>query len=388
MSDDEFYYDDDDDWYWYEEDNMGLGDDLAENAIHSPIMVEDPSLETVDTYSDWEYYSDDYYDDDPTITTTHNTNGEPRRKRQKLSSIGNIPALELGSSIVDSSSQMADSFKGVLWRVPVKEDEKMELYEPGKEEKVALLSDWRELFNAPVYQKDWFANGSKTTEINGEDRAYSTINDQATEPENAVDTKYGRYSPPPLAIENLDKTISRQREKLSQPEKQNVSEQVPAERMIVADSEEEEELDETIDPMAVEGDAADDDKENNVSPENEDESPQTMSVRVEIPTLAAALKEDSLNQSAPPPKKGRTPKNSLAATETNGNSTTKKTATRQTPTKRKRADNEEEQGHKRRSKRVASSPNMKARNDKPDKKRTRAGSMASPREERGKRKKV
>ena len=32
-------------------------------------MVEDPSLETIDTYSDWEYYSDDYYDDEPTITT-------------------------------------------------------------------------------------------------------------------------------------------------------------------------------------------------------------------------------------------------------------------------------------------------------------------------------
>ena len=120
-------------------------------------MVEDPSLETVDTYSDWEYYSDDYYDDDPTIITKHKTNGEPRKKRRKLSSIENIPSLSLGSSMVDSSTSMANSFKGVLWRVPVKTDDKIELYEPGKGEQVALLSDWRELVKTPIHD----SNGAK-----------------------------------------------------------------------------------------------------------------------------------------------------------------------------------------------------------------------------------
>lgn len=174
-------------------------DELAENAVHSPIMVEDPSLETIDTYSDWEYYSDDYYDDDPTITTKHKTNGESRKKRRKLSSIENIPSLSLGSSIVDSSTSMANSFKGVLWRVPVKADEKIELYEPGKGEQVALLSDWRDLFKTPIQQKDWFSDGAKAGEHETNDVKKDAVAVRAKaiecpDLENTIDAKYGRYS--------------------------------------------------------------------------------------------------------------------------------------------------------------------------------------------------
>ncbi|GAM36660.1 hypothetical protein TCE0_018r05922 [Talaromyces pinophilus] len=400
MSDDEFIYDDDDDWYWYEEDNMGLGDELAENAVHSPIMVEDPSLETVDTYSDWEYYSDDYYDDDPTITTKHKTNGEPRKKRRKLSSIENIPSLSLGSSIVDSSMSMANSFKGVLWRVPVKTDDKIELYEPGKGEQVALLSDWRELVKTPIHDSngakadDYETNGDVKKEV-GVARAEMP---ERVDLENGVDAKYGRYSPPPLEIENLDKTIIRQRDKLSQPELQIAPEKLPAGTMIVADSEDEEELDDTDETtIAVpEIDAVDDDKENMVLSEKEDQPPPQTSIRVEIPTLAAVMKADSLDENTPPRRRGRPKTATTKQPPTKANGTTKKAPSTQTPTKRgrKRAleaekEDEETDDNKRRSKRVASSTVKKATKDtRTDKKRTRANSMASPKQEREKRKRI
>lgn len=363
-------------------------------------MVEDPSLEIVDTYSDWEYYSDDYYDDDPTITTKHKTNGGPRKKRRKLSSIENIPNLSLGSSIVDSS--MANSFKGVLWRVPVNTDDKIELYEPGKGEQVSLLSNWRELFKTPIP----ISNDAKAInyETNGDVReevtAARTEVPERMDLESNIDGEYNRYSPPPLVIEDLDKTISRQREKLSQPELPIAPEQVPRDRMIVADSEDEEELDEADEtPIAVaEVDAAEDYKENKVLSEKEEQLPHQTSIRVEIPTLAAVMKEDILDQNTPPRKRGRKPKTpAIEKVSTNGNGTSKKAVATQTPTKMggkkaleidKEADGSEVD-NKRRSKRVTSSTINKAtRDNESDKKRTRANSMASPREERGKRRKV
>lgn len=417
MSDDEFIYDDDDDWFWYEEDNMGLGvwfhrsflnltssdfvvaqDELAEHAVYSPIMVEDPSLEIVDTYSDWEYYSDDYYDDDPTIITKHNTSGEPRKKRRKLSSIENIPSLSLSSSVVDSSTSLASSFKGVLWRVPDKSEERAELYEPGKGEQVALLSDWRELLKSQMHM----SNGAKAgdSELNNDGKAEGrAANARLPEPldlESIADGNQSRYSPPPLAIENIEKTISRQRGKLSQPELHIAAKTAPAEAMIIADSEGDEESEEATFGLP-EIDAGDDKKENLVVSENEDQPSHQPSIRVEIPTLAAVMKEDSLDQDTLPRKRGRpkTVTTEKASTKTNG--TSKKATSTQTPSKRgrKRAldaekeDEESQEDNKRRSKRVASSTGMKATKDTgTDKKRTRANSMASPKLDRGKRRKA
>lgn len=401
-------------------------------------MVEDPSLEIVDTYSDWEYYSDDYYDDDPTIITKQKNEDDgaqrgdlPHKKKRKLSTLESIPSLSLGSSVVDYPTAMTSSFKGVMWRLPANNDQKAELYEPGKGEKVALLSDWRELFKTPLYRDDWFPNSSNT---NGHDEAQRDNKEDTdsapaphivghSEQEASANAKYERYSPPPLAIENMDESISRQREKLSQPE---LPPQLPEETMVVADSDEEldepasnsvtVEIPELDDAAAA---AADEEKENANVPEKEEQSYRhrsKTSIRVEVPSLATAMKQKLPTKSTPPRKRGRKPKSSATTTESNGTNTKKKNNKResapkksaqthkQTPRKteqtvsvkkRKKQAEIEEEGEtqqqddsatKRRSKRVASSVNNKKA--VPDKKRTRTTSLSSSIEERGKRRRV
>lgn len=70
MSDDEYYYDEYDelnDLLYDADAEPDLADDLAAHATYSPIWQDDPSEELRDYFSDWEYYSDDYFDDDPKL---------------------------------------------------------------------------------------------------------------------------------------------------------------------------------------------------------------------------------------------------------------------------------------------------------------------------------
>jgi hypothetical protein len=393
-------------------------------------MVEDPSLEIVDTYSDWEYYSDDYYDDDPTIITKQNGEDGAKRhkKKRKLSALENIPGLSLGSSVVDYPTAMTSSFKGVLWRLPANKDEKATLYEPGKGEKVSLLSNWREVFKTPLYRNDWFPDGPKTDEHEDEmqqdDKQETSILPAPTAvppeyDEPSTNAEYARYSPPPLAIENMDETISRQREKQSQSDLTKAVPHPLAESMVIADSEEEgddqERNEKALSPVAVaELDVADEDKENVNASEKEEHPPHKMTIRVEIPTLADAMKQDSSNKSTPPRKRGRKPNNSTTATANSNtnNGTKKKRETKQSKPaqtltkngqsisikKRKNADLEEpeqeDSSNKRRSKRVASSAATTNTDKKAtaqaesDKKRTRTTSVTSSMEGRGKRRRV
>lgn len=354
-------------------------------------MVEDPSLEIVETYSDWEYYSDDYYDDDPTIMAKQKTNGvahtgEPRQKKRKLSSLENIPTLSLGSSVADSPAPMVNTFKGVLWRVPVKADDKIELYEPGKGEKVALLSDWRELFRTPTSGKPRSSQGlgqnaRGVDKKNDENSDAGTISPAADRGEynTGMKAKYVRYSPPSLEIENIDKSINRQRERLSQPELENLPSQPLGEAMVIADSEEEYEEESFSTLPVAEADVSGDDKENMVVSEKEEQPTSQMSVTVEIPSLATAMKRDTSNQGTPQGKRGRKPKKSPTTTKSaptlngsvvkNNQESKREAASKQTLTTKKRkkspdAEVEDEQlvqnkneddNNVRRSKRVASS---------------------------------
>lgn len=141
-------------------------DELVETAVYSPVPIDDPCLDIVESFSDWEYYSDDYYDDEPTIprrrrrgestlkgagyTNTQN-DGLPRRKKRLLFPTDDIPKLSLGAPLTDS---VAATFKGVVWKKPGDVETKPKLYEPGDGEEVALLKNWREIFKPSHHKYD------------------------------------------------------------------------------------------------------------------------------------------------------------------------------------------------------------------------------------------
>lgn len=104
----------------------------------------------METYSDWEYYSDDYYDDDPTVMKGQGDfepAGKPQikktlvKKKRKLTKTEDIPSIDIGNMIASKTESL---FKGVVWRAPSPEDPAP--YKTGEREKVALLENWREVF--------------------------------------------------------------------------------------------------------------------------------------------------------------------------------------------------------------------------------------------------
>jgi hypothetical protein len=122
----------------------------------------------MDSYSDWEYYSDDYYDDDPSLLKNNPQEGSPlhrnkpkgsnglqRGKKRKLAATRDIPDLSLNEDSKQDLKDLGSHFKGVVWRLPPAEENAQQLYEPGIGKRVALLRNWREVFKAsqPFGQK-------------------------------------------------------------------------------------------------------------------------------------------------------------------------------------------------------------------------------------------
>ena len=168
MSDDDYYMDDDfggfdDDLYWDDDVSQNLADDLAEHTMPSPVYPEDPHYEMMAGYSDWEYYSDDYYDDDPGLQKERNTQvGSPpailkihqndigerreakRGKKRKLVETEDIPDISLDPNVVQMMQNVAHNIKGTVWRSGGEESE--EPHTQGRAKRVALLKDWRHIF--------------------------------------------------------------------------------------------------------------------------------------------------------------------------------------------------------------------------------------------------
>ncbi|KAI9875298.1 MAG: hypothetical protein M1830_008652 [Pleopsidium flavum] len=146
-----------------------MQDDLAEHTMHSPVWQEyDPSYDLTEFWSDWEYYSDDYYDEEParkekSMTrirggtvhtggkrkTTSNDGG--RWKRRRLEPTADIPATTLDHFADSGAGTTTFTAPIVLWRS--KESPQREpLFQQGNGERVALLKDWREIFGPNTYQ--------------------------------------------------------------------------------------------------------------------------------------------------------------------------------------------------------------------------------------------
>lgn len=136
-------------------------DDLAEHTMHSPVWQEHPADDTAEYWSDWDYYSDDYYDQGAPKRKRQKVAGESTseakgeiaegpqvgKRRRKFRSAEEIPELSLGESL---DSDMEDSVAAkptVLWRSKEAHDPvETPIVTEGEGEQVALLRDWRERF--------------------------------------------------------------------------------------------------------------------------------------------------------------------------------------------------------------------------------------------------
>ncbi len=199
MSDDEDYFDDDE--YLYVEDDpvaeavsvdfiflhviirytwlcslpsnlfpdLCAQDDLAEHTMHSPVWQEyDPSYDLTDVWSDWEYYSDDYYDEEPARKkqilasigdgaahaggkrkATSNNGG--RWKRRRLEPTADIPGMSLDEFTGSNVGRTTLAAPIVLWRSKERPQEEP-VFQQGNGEIVALLKDWREIFGSNAYE--------------------------------------------------------------------------------------------------------------------------------------------------------------------------------------------------------------------------------------------
>lgn len=129
--------------------------------MHSPVLINyDPALETSDLWSDWEYYSDDFYDsDEPKLKRrrTEKTGNGPKEaptksKRRKLGSIGELPELSLGDPLSSDEDVDLPSRPTIIWKSRG-QSPKLPVLKAGQEEKVSILKDWKDRFKPPLQSK-------------------------------------------------------------------------------------------------------------------------------------------------------------------------------------------------------------------------------------------
>ncbi|KAJ5319052.1 hypothetical protein MYU51_013991 [Penicillium brevicompactum] len=149
MSDDEEYYEYEED-FMYEDLVPDMVDDLAASSYYEAALYEDPAYDVEDYFSDWDYYSDDHYDDDPTAETSaerkKRTEHAAAAKRRTKGPSRKTTTVPTKSPLFPDTA----TFQGVLWKSPAldRDEDVAILYEPDSGEKVALLANWREVFKS------------------------------------------------------------------------------------------------------------------------------------------------------------------------------------------------------------------------------------------------
>jgi hypothetical protein len=159
MSDDGFAhssYDDLEQLLYDADPEPELADELAEHTLYSPVYRDEDAVQTElqDYFSDWEYYSDDYVDDDPELLRRTVQGGSPTRKPVKSrqsSKRGTKRKLAETRDETTPSDALVRSITGVVWHKH--NTQEPPLYKDGQEEKVALMKNWRQVFNTDGWTK-------------------------------------------------------------------------------------------------------------------------------------------------------------------------------------------------------------------------------------------
>ena len=181
MSDDDYAADSpfdggDDYYYWDDAASQDVADDLAEHTMPSPVYLEDPAYEMMGGYSDWEYYSDDYYDDDPNLLKNNPQAGSPpaslnlrkgqanshkaqsHGKKRKLADTEEISPLSLDRpELVKIVQNIGHNIAGITWKANQSKSD--EIYHQGEATRVALLKDWRSVFRESQPKSDRRSKG-------------------------------------------------------------------------------------------------------------------------------------------------------------------------------------------------------------------------------------
>ncbi|KIW89761.1 uncharacterized protein Z519_09918 [Cladophialophora bantiana CBS 173.52] len=178
MSDIEDYtyspYDDLEDILWDADPTPELADDLAEHTVHSPVYQDEDAVknELDEYYSDWEYYSDDYMDDDPTLLRKNPQISPPakpppvgvqdsrRGKKRKL-----VETIDIPLSRLDEDRLLVSGIKGTIWAEP--SGRKTPAYNDGQEERVALMKNWKDIF--AIKNNGW----NQSPERTGDDESWA-----------------------------------------------------------------------------------------------------------------------------------------------------------------------------------------------------------------------
>ncbi|KAL8901930.1 MAG: hypothetical protein Q9207_004953 [Kuettlingeria erythrocarpa] len=157
--------DDDDDDFWIE-DPYTEADDLAEHTMHSPVLVNyDPAFESNDVLTDWDDYSDDYFDFESSNSKRRKVEKatSPSKKRRIPKSIKSLPELSLGDSVSSDEEINARARSIVVWKA-TEDSRPLPVLKDGQEEKVSILKDWKERFKPPPRNsevKPAWADGSQ-----------------------------------------------------------------------------------------------------------------------------------------------------------------------------------------------------------------------------------
>ncbi|ODH51997.1 hypothetical protein GX48_01785 [Paracoccidioides brasiliensis] len=170
MSDDDDYYDDvfDGDWLWIEYGERELVDDLAEGTVHSPVYYMDHGPhDAIDSDSDWEYYTDEYFDDDLSVMHKQNIlppgTSKARKRKQQVKKQPSPPATPKTKETMTADgtddgkdANNPNSYCKIIYRSSfIQLADQAELYKPGTGEKVALLKNWREIFKDSQPKRDY-----------------------------------------------------------------------------------------------------------------------------------------------------------------------------------------------------------------------------------------
>ena len=129
--------------------------------MHSPVWREHPADDTAEYWSDWTYYTDDYYDQASPKRRRQRIGGQGiteakdkdskgthvGKRRRKLLPIEDVPEHSRGESLESDTEKSVVAIPTVIWRLKGAHDPiEYPIVTEGEGEKVALLKDWRERF--------------------------------------------------------------------------------------------------------------------------------------------------------------------------------------------------------------------------------------------------